>query len=146
MYAWQSKLNTKSISEFSPNIQILLLKKYRVLKFFSKINSHLKNSHITVLKKTNIKSQWSNKTQLIKFCSNIPKCFLKNKFLFEKSSLNNNVLSKENKLNEWHNKTQSIKFMNSLLKKYHVSKFFSKINSHLKIFKQNGIQSSAIFL
>ena len=51
MYAWQSKLNTKSISEFSPNIQILLLKKYCVLKFFSKINSHLKNSHITVLKK-----------------------------------------------------------------------------------------------
>ena len=108
MYAWQSKLNTKSstksISEFSPNIQILLLKKYHVLKFFSKINSHLKNSHITVLKKTNIKSQWSNKTQLIKFCPNIPKCFLKNKFSFEKSSLNN-VLSKENKLNEWHSKT-----------------------------------------
>jgi len=117
MYAWQSKLNTKSISEFSPNIQILLLKKYRVLKFFSKINSHLKNSHITVLKKTNIKSQWSNKTQLIKFCpNNIPKCFLKNKFSFEKSSLNN-VLSKENKLNEWHSKSQSIKFINSFAQK-----------------------------
>ncbi len=42
MYAWQSKLNTKSISEFSPNIQILLLKKYCVSKFFSKINSQLK--------------------------------------------------------------------------------------------------------
>ena len=84
MYAWQSKLNTKSISEFSPNIQILLLKKYHVLKFFSKINSHLKNSHITVLKKTNIKSQWSNKTQLIKFCpNNIPKCFLKNKIFLK---------------------------------------------------------------
>ena len=84
------------------------------------------------LKKTNIKSQWSNKTQLIKFCpNNIPKCFLKNKFSFEKSSLNN-VLSKENKLNEWHSKTPSIIL---LLKKYHVSKFFSKIHSHLKNFQ-----------
>src|SRR5437764_12642416 len=98
MYAWQSKLNTKSISEFSPNIQILLLKKYCVLKFFSKINSHLKNSHITVLKKNKYQIP-IYKTQLIKFCPNITKYFLKNKFSFEKSSLNN-VLSKENKLNK----------------------------------------------
>ena len=67
----------------------------------------------------------------------------KNKFSFEKSSLNNNVLSKENKLNEWHNKTQSIKFMNSFAQKISCIKIFLKNKFSFKKFS-NKMASSQV--